>query len=32
AGAVISRDKYQTTAQKVVQARMWAQGLTIGIL
>ncbi|WP_374939254.1 HIG1 domain-containing protein [Pseudoalteromonas sp. SWYJZ12] len=28
----MSRDKYQTTAQKVVQARMWAQGLTIGIL
>ncbi|KAJ3788154.1 hypothetical protein GGU10DRAFT_385183 [Lentinula aff. detonsa] len=32
AGALISRDKYQTPAQKVVQARMWAQGLTIGIL
>ncbi|KAE9404841.1 hypothetical protein BT96DRAFT_988932 [Gymnopus androsaceus JB14] len=32
AGAIISRDKYQTSAQKVVQARMWAQGLTIGIL
>ncbi|KAF5388401.1 hypothetical protein D9615_000659 [Tricholomella constricta] len=32
AGAVISRDKLQTTAQKVVQARMWAQGLTIGLL
>ncbi|KAF9028617.1 hypothetical protein BDP27DRAFT_915460 [Rhodocollybia butyracea] len=32
AGAIISRDKYQTPAQKVVQARMWAQGLTIGIL
>ncbi|KAG6850920.1 hypothetical protein H0H93_006746 [Arthromyces matolae] len=32
AGAVISRDKVQTTAQKVVQARMWAQGLTIGLL
>ncbi|KAG6856786.1 hypothetical protein H0H87_000754 [Tephrocybe sp. NHM501043] len=32
AGAVISRDKIQTTAQKVVQARMWAQGLTIGLL
>ncbi|KAK7470252.1 Replication factor C, subunit RFC4 [Stygiomarasmius scandens] len=32
AGAIISRDKLQTPAQKVVQARMWAQGLTIGIL
>ncbi|ESK95087.1 ynr018w-like protein [Moniliophthora roreri MCA 2997] len=32
AGAIISRDKYQTVPQKVVQARMWAQGLTIGIL
>ncbi|KAJ4479116.1 hypothetical protein J3R30DRAFT_3474211 [Lentinula aciculospora] len=32
AGALISRDKYQTPSQKVVQARMWAQGLTIGIL
>ncbi|KAJ6560336.1 hypothetical protein B0H19DRAFT_1147290 [Mycena capillaripes] len=32
AGLIIGRDKYQTTAQKVVQARMWAQGLTIGII
>ncbi|KAF5332013.1 hypothetical protein D9758_014573 [Tetrapyrgos nigripes] len=32
AGGIISRDRYQTAAQKVVQARMWAQGLTIGIL
>ncbi|KAF9464824.1 hypothetical protein BDZ94DRAFT_1320699 [Collybia nuda] len=32
AGLIISRDKIQTTAQKVVQARMWAQGLTIGLL
>lgn len=32
AAAVISRDKYQTGPQKIVQARMWAQGLTIGIL
>ncbi|KAJ6486462.1 hypothetical protein C8R47DRAFT_1177606 [Mycena vitilis] len=32
AGVIIGRDKYQTTAQKVVQARMWAQGLTIGII
>ncbi|KAF8676129.1 hypothetical protein AX14_004998 [Amanita brunnescens Koide BX004] len=32
AGAVIWRNKYQTPAQKIVQARMWAQGLTIGLL
>jgi hypothetical protein len=32
AGAIISRDKYQSVPQKVVQARMWAQGLTIGVL
>lgn len=32
AGAIISRNRYQTTAQKVVQARMWAQGLTVGLL
>ncbi|KAF7332565.1 HIG1 domain-containing protein [Mycena kentingensis (nom. inval.)] len=32
AGGIISRNKYQTTAQKIVQARMWAQGLTIGII
>ncbi|KAJ7506536.1 hypothetical protein B0H11DRAFT_1971693 [Mycena galericulata] len=32
AGGIISRNKYQTTAQKVVQARMWAQGLTIAII
>ncbi|KXN89459.1 Respiratory supercomplex factor 2, mitochondrial [Leucoagaricus sp. SymC.cos] len=32
AGAIISRQKYQTYAQKIVQARMWAQGLTIGLL
>ncbi|KAF8345566.1 hypothetical protein F5887DRAFT_965678 [Amanita rubescens] len=32
AGAVIWRNKYQTPAQKIVQARMWAQGLTIGTL
>jgi hypothetical protein len=24
--------RHQSTSQKVVQARMWAQGLTIGIL
>ncbi|PPR02652.1 hypothetical protein CVT24_002135 [Panaeolus cyanescens] len=32
AAAIISRQKYQTYAQKIVQARMWAQGLTIGLL
>ena len=32
AGTIIQRNKFQTTAQKVVQARMWAQGLTIGLL
>ncbi|KAG8897079.1 Platinum sensitivity protein [Tulasnella sp. 403] len=28
----IMRDPLQTTAQKVVQARIWAQGLTLGVL
>jgi len=32
AGSIIMRNKHQTTAQKVVQARMWAQGITIGTL
>ncbi|KAF8634790.1 hypothetical protein AX15_000706 [Amanita polypyramis BW_CC] len=32
AGTLIWRDRYQTPAQKIVQARMWAQGLTIGLL
>jgi hypothetical protein len=32
AGLIISRNKYQTYPQKVVQARMWAQGLTVGLL
>jgi len=32
AGGIVSRNRYQTTPQKVVQARMWAQGLTIGII
>jgi len=32
AGAIVMRNRHQTTAQKVVQARMWAQGLTIGVL
>jgi hypothetical protein len=30
--AVINRNKHQSFAQKIVQARMWAQGLTVGIL
>ena len=24
--------RYQSSAQKIVQARMWAQGLTIGVM
>ncbi|KAI0254735.1 hypothetical protein BJV78DRAFT_1182567 [Lactifluus subvellereus] len=32
AGTIIMRDRHQSTSQKVVQARMWAQGLTIGVL
>ncbi|KAJ2929224.1 hypothetical protein H1R20_g7876, partial [Candolleomyces eurysporus] len=32
AAAIISRNKYQTYPQKIVQARMWAQGLTVGLL
>ncbi|KAM6496184.1 hypothetical protein JOM56_008890 [Amanita muscaria] len=32
AGGIIWRDKYMTPAQKIVQARMWAQGMTIGLL
>ena len=32
AGSVIMRDRYQSLPQKVVQVRMWAQGLTIGVL
>jgi len=32
AGVIVFRNKYQTLPQKIVQARMWAQGLTIGIL
>jgi len=30
--SIIARDPYQTGAQKIVQARIWAQGLTIGII
>ncbi|KIJ16251.1 hypothetical protein PAXINDRAFT_168766 [Paxillus involutus ATCC 200175] len=32
AGTIIAKDRYQSLPQKVVQARMWAQGLTIGVL
>lgn len=32
AGAIVFRNRYQTPAQKIVQARMWAQGLTVGVL
>ncbi|KDR84080.1 hypothetical protein GALMADRAFT_236723 [Galerina marginata CBS 339.88] len=32
AALIISRNKYQTYPQKIVQARMWAQGLTIGLI
>ncbi|EPE10108.1 mitochondrial hypoxia responsive domain containing protein [Ophiostoma piceae UAMH 11346] len=30
--AIVGRDKYLTTAQKVVQARVYAQGLTLAVL
>ncbi|KAI0774136.1 hypothetical protein C8Q74DRAFT_1368639 [Fomes fomentarius] len=32
AGTIVMRNRHQSTPQKVVQARMWAQGLTIGVL
>jgi len=32
AGAIIMKDKHQTPSQKIVQARMYAQGLTIGVM
>ncbi|WWC90139.1 uncharacterized protein L201_005072 [Kwoniella dendrophila CBS 6074] len=32
AWALVNRNKFQTTSQKLVQARMWAQGLTVGLL
>ncbi|KAG1883863.1 hypothetical protein F4604DRAFT_267077 [Suillus subluteus] len=32
AGSIISKDRHQTLPQKIVQVRMWAQGLTIGVL
>ncbi|TYJ57467.1 hypothetical protein B9479_001784 [Cryptococcus floricola] len=30
--AIVARNPYQSTSQKVVQARMWAQGLTVALL
>lgn len=32
AGAIVARNPYLTFPQKLVQARMWAQGLTVGVL
>jgi len=32
AGAIVMANRYQTMPQKIVQARMWAQGLTIGVI
>lgn len=32
ASAVIMRDRQQTFAQKIVQVRMWAQGITIAVV
>jgi len=29
---LVMRNPYQTFPQKIVQARMWAQGLTVGVL
>lgn len=29
---IVARDRYQTFPQKIVQARMWAQGLTVAVL
>ncbi|KAK8844708.1 hypothetical protein IAR55_006557 [Kwoniella newhampshirensis] len=29
---IVARNPYQSTSQKIVQARMWAQGLTVGLL
>jgi len=31
-GSYIMKDPLQTTPQKVVQVRVWAQGITIGVL
>ncbi|KAL7420210.1 Replication factor C, subunit RFC4 [Cryptotrichosporon argae] len=32
AWGIVARNPYQTISQKIVQARMWAQGLTVGVL
>lgn len=32
AGTLVWRNRHQSVPQKVVQARMWAQGLTIGVM
>jgi len=32
AWAVVNRDKYMTFSQKIVQVRMWAQGVTIAMI
>ncbi|GJE84172.1 Respiratory supercomplex factor 2, mitochondrial [Phanerochaete sordida] len=32
AGAIVMANRHQTMPQKIVQARMWAQGLTIGVI
>ncbi|WVF66604.1 hypothetical protein IAT40_001344 [Kwoniella sp. CBS 6097] len=32
AWGIVARNKFQTTSQKIVQARMWAQALTVGLL
>lgn len=32
AGAIVMANRHQTMPQKIVQARMWAQGLTVGVL
>ncbi|WVQ85381.1 hypothetical protein IAT38_007546 [Cryptococcus sp. DSM 104549] len=29
---IVARNPYQSTSQKIVQARMWAQGLTVALL
>lgn len=29
---IVGRNPYQTSAQKLVQARVWAQGLTVGVV
>ncbi|EKM59779.1 uncharacterized protein PHACADRAFT_181748 [Phanerochaete carnosa HHB-10118-sp] len=29
---LVARNRYQTLPQKIVQARLWAQGLTLGVL